>query len=599
MASLDYINTIINDAIANGIYDVSVNLQDYTDTLGVIEVIELPLLLENITFSSNNPDTKYGFRIVARDLRTKDLTVNLNNVNMDSERNIAIDLRGWGNPAPVYKNTISFLGRNTVVSNENIGISVLNGQTIEINGLASDSVLNVNGGIRNPAIGNSEAINFGGYLIFSGEGTVNAVGGDGAPPDEPGLSVARDGAAGIGFIENTIGKSSITIKCNISVNAIGGNGQSVDTGNVNSKIAGNGGPGISLGTGGTLLVEKCNSTVTSLTAAGGNGGSIIYTPPGGSMTDIRTGGNGGDAVTLVSGTVDIFGTAVLSGGDGTGLDDTTSNLPVAGGDGGSVISFTGSTTDSNTLIIGDNVTASAGDGGNSGVTLNVETGSLESTKGGNGGNVIELGQSPSNVSIGSSTLTSGSGGQGGSPKAYIDSGELDINDLKGFPGADLPGSGGSNGSDIIGTGIASLTTSPSVQINQGTIGDGGIGIDNDGNEIQGATGTPAKPIDLLVKSTPHFGHINIRRILDFSEYNDNVLNAKVTADVSCENVSIIIKNLNIMQTFDNCLNIENVILQQYDINTPDLLYGRAFIDLIINSSVTAYVNKAMPVFSQK
>lgn len=599
MGSLDYINTIINEAIGLGIYDVTINLQGYTDTPGTTEVIDLPPLLEKITFSSNNPDIEYGFRIVARELRTKNLTVSLNNVNMNSDKSLAIDLRGLANPIPAYKNIISFSGRNKVVSNDSIGIAVTNYQTIEITGVDSASTLNVNGGIRNPAIGNSEVINFGGHLIFSGEGVVNAVGGDGAPPNDPGLETAIDGAYGIGFAQNTIGSSSIIIRCNIAVNTIGGNGQSCDTGNSNSKTAGNGGSGISLGTGGTLLVEKCINTVIRLTAEGGDGGAVNDTPPGGSMTDIRTGGNGGDAVTAVSGIVDILGTAVLNGGDGTGVDATNSNLPIAGGDGGSAISFTGNTRSSNTLILGDNVKAVGGDGGNSGVALG-ETFSIESSEGGNGGNVINLGQDPANVSIGSSTLTSGDGGQGGSPKAYVDSGEVDIGALKGFPGADQPGSGGSNGSNIIGSGITNITTSPDIQLNQGITGDGGVGIDNDGNEVQGEAGTPAKEIDLLVKSTPHFGYINIGAIMDFSQYNNAVLYARQTADAPCHYAPIVINNLNIMQTFNNCLNIENVNLQPYyDISTPDLLYGSAGIDLIISSIVTAYVNKGIPVVSEE
>ena len=600
MKHLNYINTVINQQIEQGIYDVVINLDDYTtDDLGVTEVIELPALLENINFISSIPDKEYGFRIVARELRTNDLTVTLNNVNINSDKLIGIDLRGVSSPVPVYKNTISFQGINKVVSNENIGILVTNGQTIEITGKDSASVLSVKGGIRNAAIGNNQVINFGGHLIFSGDGTINAIGGNGALPNEPGLSTAIDGAQGIGFIQNTIGKSSIIIKCNIEVNAKGGTGQNCDTGNVNSRTAGNGGAGISVGAEGILLIEKCSNTLISLNAEGGEGGLINDTSPGGSMTDMRTGGNGGDAVTVVSGTVNILGNAVLTGGNGTSLGVDNANLPVFGGDGGNALAFTGSTGISNVLIIGDNVKAVGGNGGNSGNTVNIDTFSIESSKGGSGGDVINLGHDPSNVSIGSSKLTSGSGGTGGSPKAYVDSGELDIDTLREFQGVDLPANGGSNGSNIIGYGITNMTISPKIQMNQGMTGDGGVGIDNNGEEIKGLPGVSVKSIDVLSKSTPHFGYINLSGVMNFTLYNSDLSYAKKVVDTSSKNIPIKINNLNIMHIFESSINIENVIIQsKYDISKPDLLIGSANMDLIVNSYVAAYVKSGIPIISQ-
>ncbi|MDU4660732.1 MAG: AAA family ATPase, partial [Clostridium butyricum] len=116
------------------------------------------------------------------------------------------------------------------------------------------------------------------------------------------------------------------IKGNAIVYVFGGNGQECDVSNPNSMTVGNGGPGISLGESGILIVERCPDISTSLTVFGGNGGLIIDSSNSGAMTDLRIGGNGGSAVILPSGTVDLLGSVQLRGGNGTTVE-SHKNLP--------------------------------------------------------------------------------------------------------------------------------------------------------------------------------------------------------------------------------------------------------------------------------
>ena len=97
---------------------------------------------------------------------------------------------------------------------------------------------------------------------------------------------------------------------------------------------------------------------------------------------------------------------------------------------------------------------SGGNGGTSGVYVDFDTSSIRiiSSKGGRGGHSPFLGSNSANVQIDGSILASGEGGQGGSPKAYLDNNNLDLDTLKNTNGANEPGSGGSNGSSISGTG---------------------------------------------------------------------------------------------------------------------------------------------------
>ena len=490
---------------------------------------------------------------------------------------------------------IRFSLDNTIKSSNSIGVLVMNGQSLEVIGEEKGSMLNIYGGAGNCAVGNSNIFNSGGQIVFSGKGTVSAHGGDAI--DQPAYDVAMDGGAGVGFVENTSGNSSVVIKCNAIVNVFGGNGQECDVSNPNSMTVGNGGPGISLGESGILIVERCPDISSSLTVFGGNGGLIIDSSNSGAMTDLRIGGNGGSAVILPSGTVDLLGSVQLRGGDGTTVE-SHGNLPIVGGDGGSAVKFIGTTTARNTFLSSNEAVLSGGNGGTSGVYVDFDTSSIRiiSSKGGRGGHSLFLGSNSANVQIDGSILASGEGGQGGSPKAYLDNNNLDLDTLKNTNGANEPGSGGSNGSSISGTGAVNLNMSESTILNAGTIGSGGFGIESDGSLVEGESGTTSKPVDIITNPSPHFGYININRIMDFSlNYNNNLVD-----DKEYDKALINIKNLFISQTVDSCLNIDSMKIQSYyKVDTPNEILGNAFMDLIVNFKVNAYVREIIPIICKK
>ena len=594
MADLSAINNVITSSVDNGDYSVEINLSDYTNILGTTALIILPVLLEKISFLSIDPTEQYNFSIVVAAGRTKDIEIYLSNAFINSGDNIGIDLRG-DSKNNSYINRIRFSLENTIKSSNSIGILVMNGQSLEVIGEEKGSILNVHRGAGNCAVGNSNVFNSGGQIVFSGQGTVSAHGGDAI--DQPAYNVAMDGGAGVGFVESTSGNSSVLIKCNAIVNVFGGNGQECDVSNPNSMTVGNGGPGISLGESGILIVERCPDISTSLTVFGGNGGLIIDSSNSGAMTDLRIGGNGGSAVILPSGTVDLLGSVQLRGGDGTTVE-SHGNLPIVGGDGGSAVKFIGTTTARNTFLSSNEAVLSGGNGGTSGVYVDFDTSSIRiiSSKGGRGGHSLFLGSNSANVQIDGSILASGEGGQGGSPKAYLDNNNLDLDTLKNTNGANEPGSGGSNGSSISGTGAVNLNMSESTILNAGTIGSGGFGIESDGSLVEGESGTTSKPVDIITNPSPHFGYININRIMDFSlNYNNNLVD-----DKEYDKALINIKNLFISQTVDSCLNIDSMKIQSYyKVDTPNEILGNAFMDLIVNFKVNAYVREIIPIICKK
>lgn len=594
MADLSAINNVITSSVDNGDYSVEINLSDYTNILGTTALIILPVLLEKISFLSIDPTEQYNFSIVVAAGRTKDIEIYLSNAFINSGDNIGIDLRG-DSKNNSYINRIRFSLENTIKSSNSIGILVMNGQSLEVIGEEKGSILNVHGGAGNCAVGNSNVFNSGGQIVFSGQGTVSAHGGDAI--DQPAYNVAMDGGAGVGFVESTSGNSSVLIKCNAIVNVFGGNGQECDVSNPNSMTVGNGGPGISLGESGILIVERCPDISTSLTVFGGNGGLIIDSSNSGAMTDLRIGGNGGSAVILPSGTVDLLGSVQLRGGDGTTVE-SHGNLPIVGGDGGSAVKFIGTTTARNTFLSSNEAVLSGGNGGTSGVYVDFDTSSIRiiSSKGGRGGHSLFLGSNSANVQIDGSILASGEGGQGGSPKAYLDNNNLDLDTLKNTNGANEPGSGGSNGSSISGTGAVNLNMSESTILNAGIIGSGGFGIESDGSLVEGESGTTSKPVDIITNPSPHFGYININRIMDFSlNYNNNLVE-----DKEYDKALINIKNLFISQTVDSCLNIDSMkIHSYYKVDTPNEILGNAFMDLIVNFKVNAYVREIIPIICKK
>lgn len=594
MDELNKLNSIITDSINSGVYDFNIDLSNYSNIPNTTALIILPVWLDRIVFISQNPAQQYNFRLVVTEGRTKDIEIYLVNTFINSGENIAIDLRG-DNVNNAYLNKIYFSGENNVQSSSNIGILLMNNQNLEIKGIEESSILNVRGGSGNSAIGNSEILNSGGHIVFSGQGNINAYGGNAL--NEYSYDTAMNGGNGIGFVENTLGSSSITIKCNAVVNTFGGNGQKCDVSNPNSKAVGNGGAGISLGTSGVLITEKCPNIMTNLIAVGGNGGAIADTNNDGWIGDMRSGGNGGNAVALSSGIVTLYGNADLRGGNGTTLE-LQKNLPVSGGNGGNAISFTEDIKARNTIIISGQSTLSGGNGGTSGVSVEFDQSSMKiaSPNGGNGGHAIYLGSSQSNVQLYSSTLISGNGGQGGSPKAYLDYNNLKLSDLVTVSDTDKPGAGGANGSAIKGTGTTNLNISNDTTLNSGVPGMGGYGIQKNGDVVQGESGTISKEVDVETNPSPHFGYVNIRRFMNLQFNNSSVKYREREYGKS----PITIKNLCISQSLDSCLNIDNItVLQYYNIYTPNKISANAFMDLIVNSKVNLYVKEAMPVVCKR
>lgn len=585
MADLSELNNYIANELSLGNLDVTIDLTTYDNT-SQIEIVNLQNDLMSITFNGVSPGGVSNFRVVAS-LRTNPLTINLNDVNINSGSNITLDLRGAINV------TLNFDGNNTITSMNSMGIFVSNSQTVNIIGAATSSILNVNGGTNNSAIGNSyvPGLNTGGHIIFSGEGTITATGGNGGAVGTYSEGIPNNGGFAVGFASDTIGSSSVVIKCNIVLNANGGDGQAIDISSVTSVAAGNGGAGISLGPNGTLLVENCPSiSGSNLNVLGGDGGTIAQTDSTvGAFTNERTGGSGGDGIQIVNGTVTVQGTASIAGGDGTTLSTGQLSFPVQAGDGGSAIQLTGTSTKTDNVILGDDVTVTAGSGGDSGVLLD-EAGSIVSLTGGSGGNTIELGNTPANVVLGKITSTSGSGGTGASPQALIDEGVLNIGDLDEVPGADTPGTGGDNGSHVHNSALTNLKTDPNIVLADGTAGSGGTGI----NGTTGSSGTESKQFDIPEQNVPHFGYLNIVRTIDLSGDNLIVQNNK-NIDVECNKQLISIKPLYISQTFENCLVIENLCFNASYVFGSNVILANSVMTLVSKTSVTAYAKERMPI----
>lgn len=577
MPEINQLNDYIKEKIKDGVYVIDVNLNDYTNTQ-IAEIINLPPELEQIKFLSDY-NTEHRIRIVANEQRNKDLIITMNNVKINSESYSAIDIRGLLNQN--YASTINYSGINDIQSKGMVAIYVNNDQIININGVTSDSQLNVFGGLGYSAIGNAPIDDYGGKIIFSGSGKVKAVGGNGA------LQGPKDGGFAIGFADDTKSPSSITIKCGPIVEAIGGNGQETDTNDTNSKGGGNGGAGISLGENGVLIVEECPKVDKSLIATGGNGGEVVSGL--GAVQGEKKGGSGGDAVSIITGKVIIENGAELKGGDGTSLKDNQEELPVIGGNGGNGIDFVGDDTTNNTILIKSDVNITGGNGGNSGVNLAFDTDiSIESFDGGNGGSAIQAADNKLDVILDSGVLISGSGGNGGSPSAFGD------DNIKGVKGADFPGTGGNNGSVIDGISDGTVRKKTDVSIISGTPGYGGTGIGADGSKIVGETGAELKPITLRVIESLKFGYINLRTKLDLCKCAENTINGTLntTRDFNKKKQC----SLSIGQNFENCLNIELLNIQSYyDLSKPMSIYGKLFITLMVNSSINACEKTIIPM----
>lgn len=536
MPQISQLSNDIKEKVNSGIYIIDINLNEYTNTERT-EIVMLPAELEQINFKVlNDYSTVYKIRIIARDERNKNLVINMDNVKINSGSYSAIDIRGVLNQT--YTSTINYSGVNNIKSEEAVAIYVTNNQIIKINGLSSDSELNVSGGLGCCAIGNAPIFNYGGKIIFSGIGKVKAIGGDGSLSGKSSSSVAKDGGFAIGFADNTISPSSITIKCGPIIEAIGGKGQETNTDDPNSISAGNGGAGISLGLNGVLMIEECCKVNKSLIAIGGNGGEVSGT---GAVQDKKNGGVGGDAISIISGKVIIENSVELQGGDGTSLKENNGDFSVVGGNGGSAIQANNNRLD----IILDN-----------------------------------------------GVLQSGNGGNGGSPSA------LGNEYIKGVTGAGSPGNGGNNGSVIDGRSDGTVKKKSCVNIISGIPGYGGSGLDLDGKKIVGKTGSELKPITLRVIESLEFGYINLKTKLDLCKCNNNTINSYLNPTSNIDKKKQ--WGLSIGQNFENCLNAELLNIQNYyNSLKPMNIYGDIFITLIVNSSINVCEKTVIPMIVKK
>lgn len=241
MPEIKQLSDDIRDKVNSGVYNVDINLNDYTNT-GEVELVLLPSELEQINFTVlSDYNTVYKIRIIANEERNKNLTIGMKNVKLNSGSYSAIDIRGTLNQN--YTSTINYSGINHIKSEGAVTIYVTNNQTININGLDSDSILNVFGGLECCAIGNAPIFNYGGKIIFSGLGKVTAVGGNGGEVTGYGSILERqNGGKGGNAVSIVSGKVIIENGGELQ----GGNGTSLGENNKELPVAGGDG-----GTGGS------------------------------------------------------------------------------------------------------------------------------------------------------------------------------------------------------------------------------------------------------------------------------------------------------------------------------------------------------------
>ncbi|WP_252228959.1 hypothetical protein [Clostridium sp. ZBS15] len=371
-----------------------INLINYKN-----KIIIITSDINEITFTSEGNECNAGILVKNRN---SDLIIKINNVYLNSVNQIAIDFRGGKNCD--YKNKLVYSGINTIMSEDNIGICISNNQTVEITG-REKCILNINGGSEMPAIGNNEWTAGGGHLIFSGYGNIEIIGGAGCKCYENLEHKGKCGSYAIGFCETNINDTStIKILENVNLKAIGGNGQSISSIALN-KCSGCGGAAISIGDNSSF--EKIGLGVLEL--IGGDSGESIGEYACGNCA------NGGDAIKIKSGLININSPAILKGGKGGSISSKCKNVISKGGKGGDCISISESELDEKLkkvkIKIDNCVQAKGGDGGNSGVYFNNEN--ILGNDGGDGGNFINSNDFKVEVAIGDIYFKGGKGGKGG------------------------------------------------------------------------------------------------------------------------------------------------------------------------------------------
>lgn len=278
--------------------------------------------INEITLTSNGEICNFKIFIKKRN---SDLVVNINDLVLDSKEDIAINFASGEKHD--YKNYLVFSGTNSISSGGNISICVTNNQTLEIKG-KEDGFLKLSGGCGIPTVGSSFYTEGAGNLIFSGQGFVEIISGksDYRYKNE---NILGSGC-GIGFYNKDVQDvSSIIILDDINVKISGESGKDVESIS-EDRTADEGGNGIYIKNSG--IIEKKGNGLLEIKA--GDGGCCIG--------DYSSGvcGNGGCAICMGDGTINIDNNTILKAGNGGSTQDKYEFSMVKGGNAGNIISLT-------------------------------------------------------------------------------------------------------------------------------------------------------------------------------------------------------------------------------------------------------------------
>lgn len=351
---------------------VSLNLREYENLEEETKRIIITDEMKEVILTSDNITCNCSIFV---NKRSADLTIIINNLGINSKKEIAIDLRG--SIEYQYKTYLIFSGKNLIKSEGNIGICVSNNRVVEI--IAKENgILDVQSGKGTPAVGNNFYTSGKGEIIFSGEGNINAVAGGGSNSKEIVTWSGENGSYAIGLYNDNLEElSKISILDNVNLRAIGEAGQSIRSISESNK-AGDGGSAIY--SNGYIDFKK--SSNGKLELIGGSGGACEGEYFCGAC------GNGGNAICINIGIVYINGDSILIGGSGGSVNN---KLCISkGGKGGDVISVCKDRSDDeekkNSIKIYEGVSLISGKGGDSGIGIG--NSKILYVKGGNGGNII-------------------------------------------------------------------------------------------------------------------------------------------------------------------------------------------------------------------
>lgn len=353
----------------------------------------IPEAIDEITITSNGKNVRGAISLSPR---ITDIKINIKNLNLDSEDNIAIDFREG--QCSTYNNYLFFSEKNIIKSKKNIAICLSNNQKLIICGEV-EGKLEVIGGSYCNGVGSNIYTKGNGHIKFCGEGEVVVKGGNGYIPSRRNSSNGQSGAYAIGFYsDDTLETSSVEIMDNISVFLYGGEGESISS-KCEDNIAGKGGEAISLDE--DSIINIIGNGEVKL--QGGNGGTIS------SKYCSGISGKGGAGISLKSGIVNIANNTTIIAGSGGNIDEHSKECMCLGGDGASCIEAKNKKNflEGKEIIINlyDNVKAIGGNAGNSGVSIEGKY-----LDGGIGGKLLEVNNRKCTIKTGKIFFQEGSNG---------------------------------------------------------------------------------------------------------------------------------------------------------------------------------------------